>query len=1156
MSEAYNIAAQEAEKAEDTRPLDPNVLQRRASNPESCVWVNASAGTGKTKVLTDRVLRLLLPRDSGAPGTQAHKILCLTFTKAGAAEMALRISKTLSNWAVFEETKLHEDLKNLYGRPAKSHEIEAARKLFAQVVDVPGGLKIMTIHAFCQSVLGRFPLEAGINPNFKPLQEQGAAQLLTRAAQTIFERASSRDPQDTLTAAIQKIGTAITEDQFQSLLQNITSERRQFKEIQAIHNKDKNLHAALCDMLEIHPEDTRQKTLFDSLNNAALDHAALKNAAQTMLDIGNKTNQGAGEKILHLLSLTAEARPTYFGEYKSAFLTTKDERLAKLAGKDVIINNPEALEVLTEEAERILKILDHLKRIESARLTADLLNICETILNQYDALKSQQGALDFDDLILKTLDLLNGRSAWVQYKLDQGLDHILIDEAQDTNPEQWQIIKALCDDFFDGENAHETARTTFVVGDEKQSIYSFQRASPEEFAAMREYFAHKVVQSGKAWDEVNLNISFRSTQAVLDTVDSTFAPGYIRQGVSAAAIKHDSYRIGQSGQIELWPLTEAEDPPSQSLWEPPITVYTQENAAQKLSLQIAQTIKHWIDSGEILPSRKRAIRPDDIMILVRTRGALVERISRALKTLGVPVNGADRMILGNQIAVLDLLAAAKFALCPHDDLTLACLLKSPLIGMDEDTLFTLSHNREASLYESCLQSADKKTKTYLRNLISAARSKSPYAFFCGLLQNPCPANDASGRRAFSARLGADAMDPLEEWLRLAIEFEKEESQSLQHFIAAHDPESGKDTTEIKREGEDAGGAIRIMTIHGSKGLQAPIVILPDTISTPKSAPTKADKRLLWPKQTNLPLPLWSPRKNMDPEIFQTALQKLEIRSLEEYRRLLYVAMTRAEDRLIICGAKGKRDPAEDCWYTLMRAGFKTLSPLSESENGNTIYLTQQTREADRIKPDSPQQNLDIHDLPDWIYTPADKEDDSSAILRPSHIDDTAASPLSGLAANRFLRGNLTHKLLQLLPDLPQEIWAEKAASYLAHYGRELPETIRENIAAETLAILKNPQFTKIFGEGSMAEVPITGYHKPTNQPVSGQIDRLLITQDEILIIDFKTNRPPPKTPAQIPQIYRDQLGLYAEILKDIYPGRAIKCALLWTDGAILMPLEL
>ncbi|MEM7650715.1 MAG: double-strand break repair helicase AddA [Pseudomonadota bacterium] len=1143
------------------RPLDPNVLQRRASSPESSVWVSASAGTGKTKVLTDRVLRLLLPRESSAPGTKAQHILCLTFTKAAASEMALRISETLRRWAVMEESELEEALKKLLGRSPTKLETLTARRLFADVVDVPGGLKIMTIHAFCQSILGRFPLEAGISPQFSVL-EDAQSQALMREAQSLTLSSAQKEQSSTRAEALSNIAATINEEQFLGLLGNMARERHQLEKLVGQNFDPEGLYIRTCEILNAPAAKSKQEILREATMDKAFDVESLKKAQQILSASGKKTDVSAADKMAPFLNAAENERTPLWNIYKGAFITLKNEPRAKLATQDSTKRMDNILDVMSTEAQRIIEIEDTLKAAECAQLTRDLIILGYDILQQYEGLKAQQSALDFDDLILQTLSLLSrpDMGSWVHYKLDQGLNHILIDEAQDTNPEQWQIIEGLCEEFFNTQPDDQETRTVFTVGDEKQSIYSFQRASPEEFARMKNDFRAKIQRARQSWDEVPMNISFRSTQSVLKAVDAVFASEAALKGLGQLPVEHSSFRRGQAGLVELWPVFENDPPEEFDLWTPLRESQETQSAHKKLSLHIAQTVKDWIANKESLESQDRPVRAGDIMILVRTRSALVNQIARELKNLNIPVSGLDRMFLNDELAVQDLLAAAEFTLQPLDDLNLACLLKSPLVGLDEDTLFQLCVERGNESLWSRIQSSDHQSlKDYLTALLQKARSLSPFAFFAHILQSPCPGDDISARRAIMGRLGADAMDPLDELLNLAREFENNHPASLQSFIQHQRMQD----TEIKREQSATADEVRIMTIHGAKGLQAPIVILPDTLSSAAGSPGKSENRLIWPKQTGRDAPLWSPRKDMDCRAYQDAMEIVNARTEEEYRRLLYVAMTRAEDRLYVCGALNRKQKAdklpEGCWYQLIQSGLDSLEETqsleTQSLEGDILRLSNpQTKDADK-KPSADKDDKKQIDAPDWLRIPAPQESQESKIFRPSQIADSHLSPLKSANNKRFLRGNLTHKLLQLLPDIPQDRREHTALSYLKRYAKDLSDDIIKDISQETLNVLNMPEFEPLFAQGSSAEVPISGFVEGKGL-VSGQIDRLRVTEGNIWIIDYKTNRPPPTDANAIPEIYKTQMRTYAQVLGQIYPGRTIHAALLWTDGPLLMPLDL
>ncbi len=1143
---------------DSVRPIDPNVLQRKASDPGASVWVSASAGTGKTKVLTDRVLRLLLPRADGTPGTPPHKILCLTFTKAAASEMALRLSRKLSEWAVAPEADLQKELsEKILGRAATPEECAAARQLFAGVLDVPGGLKIMTIHAFCQSILGRFPLEAGVSPHFEALEESESRQLLDTALLKVMRRAEE-SPGSPLSLAAQELLVEQNEEQLRKLLLGITSERGQLETLMTRFWNADGLRAALFNHFGLSPNETEEQALEDVCDLKPHREAALRHACAVLSGSKGKTDIATADH-LHLWLNTERRRSDLIEAHMRVFLKSDGEiRETHFPTKRIVQNNPEVVDFLRAESRRLYNYREKVKALRCINLTCGLFLLGHEITQAYQEQKTRLARLDYDDMILKTLALLESETmpSWVLYKLDQGVDHILVDEAQDTNPEQWRIIEALCSEFFSGAGAREADRSLFVVGDAKQSIYSFQRAAPQEFARMRRDLEQKARGCGKLWDNVPLNISFRTTAPVLELVDAVFRGEAARRGFDEDS-PHISYRLGQAGHAELWPLFVNEKPEERDPWRPPTEVREHQSGRSKLARYIAEEIRGWLDCGERLESRDRPVRAGDIMILVRSRNALVSELMLALKNMNIPVSGADRMRLADQIAVEDLLALAKFALLPEDDLTLACALKSPLAGFSEDALFDIACNRKGSLWHALRQSgAHQETVRWLENVIAQGRRHAPFAFFAEILQRPCPADrDGTALRALKRRLGNDCADPVEELLNAALQHEKSQPPALQQFV--RDIESSDQ--EIKREMEEGDGQVRIMTVHGSKGLQAPIVILPDTVKSGSSAKLP---RILWPDKTGLELPLWCARKEDEPETYRQAKETLAGKADDEYRRLLYVAMTRAEDRLYVSGCAQSENIDEASWYALVRQGFsncaesRNYSPPETGDDGSPARLRKisslQTREADRADKSATDKTEDV-DLPGWIHKAAPEEPDPPRPLTPSRpsAPDPVSSPLDEEGQFRFLRGNVTHSLLQFLPDLPQEAREDAARLYVEKSGAGLPERIQANIVTETLSILDDPRFSDLFGPGSRAEVPVTGLLSG-NKIVSGQIDRLVVREDEVLIVDYKTNRPAPMEANAIPEMYMDQMRSYRDILLQVYPRKNVRCFLLWTESALMM----
>ncbi|MBT5050687.1 MAG: double-strand break repair helicase AddA, partial [Rhodospirillaceae bacterium] len=853
-----------------TRP-DPATAQRRAADPTRSVWVSASAGTGKTKVLTDRVLSLLLT------GTPPHKILCLTFTRAAAAEMANRINASLAGWAVADNDELTKQITDLTGAPPEPDMLRRARPLFARVLDVPGGMKIQTLHGFCESLLGRFPLEAGLAPHFEVMDERDATEGLAEAQVRVLGRARSAG-QDTLATALAGVTGHINEMEFADLLADLSSERGRLRRLFDTHGGTDQLTQAVFSRLDVPADATVEDTRRTACADDAFPADDLRRAAAAMLQ-GSKTDQKHGEILATWLAAEAPNRTTQFERYITAFFTTTGTIRKTLIYKEAAALEADAPDIMADEARRLETIQARIRAIVTARATSSLLTLAEALLDAYESFKRDRGRLDYDDLILRARRLLeqDGGASWVLFKLDGGIDHILIDEAQDTNPDQWAVVRALAEEFFSGLGAREKDRTVFAVGDPKQSIYSFQRAAPEEFETMRAHFQARVAAAEKIWDDVDLDISFRSTASVLRSVDTVFATDEARDGVAEPdhPIHHEPFRQGQAGLLEIWPPVSPEERDEPEAWAPPVVARQGDHPATRLAAVIAGRIENWLESGETLPSRGRPIHPGDIMVLVRRRGRFVEELVRALKQKSIPVAGIDRMVLGEQLAVRDLLALGNFLLLPEDDLTLATVLKGPLFGLGEEDLFDLAHGRGDSTLWQRLRSRSRERPLYkaaaseLESLLARVDYVPPFELFADILGR------RRGRQSITGRLGRDANDPLDEFLARAFTFERTHPPSLQAFLYSLD----SDHLAVKRDLEQAmRDEVRVMTIHGSKGLQAPIVFLPDTLQVPVQRPT-----LLW---TDDDLLLWPPRRRFADPVCEAAMEQAVHRRDQEYRRLL------------------------------------------------------------------------------------------------------------------------------------------------------------------------------------------------------------------------------------------------------------------------------
>lgn len=1134
--------------------IDPNLAQRTAAAPDRSVWVTASAGSGKTKVLTDRVLRLLLQ------GTAPERILCLTFTKAAAAEMDVRLRRRLGEWATASEPALSAALADLLGAPPDEAVTTRARRLFAAVLDARGGPTIETVHAFCQSMLRRFPIEAGVAPHFDVSDDRTAQDELRAARDTVLRRAGA-EPEGALADLLQRVTGRVGELAFDDLMRALIAERGRLLRLAETAGGVEGMAAEIRAALGLPRDATLAEMMAEGCSDDALDGEGLRSVCAA-LERGGEADAKRAEALRAWLA-APDGRVAGFDAYRSIFFTGTGDIRKTLATKPVLKHFPDADAILRAEAERLQALCGMCNAAAVADATVALATLAMAQLDVYDERKRRRGILDFDDLVLRSRHLLeSGAAGWVQYKLDGGVDHVLIDEGQDTNPDQWAVVEALAGEFFAGAGAREGERTIFAVGDPKQSIFSFQRADPARFAAMQAMFRDRSRGAEKIWEDVGLDVSFRSVPAVLQAVDAVFADETVAAGVvpPGAPLRHHPHRAGQAGLVEVWPLVGDLPGEPASPWEAPTRYVSSPAPESRLAELIAATIAGWIARGETLEARGRPIRAGDVMVLVRRRTGFIDALVRELKRRDVPVAGVDRMRLAEQLAVADLMALARFLLMPEDDLTLAVVLKSPLGGLDEDQLFALAAERQGTLWRRLGEvaaaspgSAYEAAHAVLAAMLAQADVLRPYELFADLL------GPRRGRERLLARLGAEANDPIDVFLAQALAYERLHPPSLQGFVQWM--EVGQD--EVKRDMEQGErDQVRIITVHGAKGLQAPIVIMPDTARLPV-----ARKPPFWvAREDGEDIVLWPPRKDMDDPVSRAVREAAAIRDREEYRRLLYVALTRAEDRLYVCGWCPDPDKvAADSWYGLVAAGLSGIAEAVDFDFSETIEggwsgrglrlrglqeAPPPTAAAVRATPAAEEP------LPAWASAAAIVEP-SARPLAPSYGEDEesgppAQSPLGTDDGMRFRRGLLIHRLLQTLPDLEPAARPAAAARYLARAGREVSDDGRAEIVAEALAVLDHPDFAPVFAPGSRAEVAVAG--TVGTVAFSGQIDRLAVDAGNVLIVDYKSNRPPPATAERVSPVYLRQMAAYRALLRSIYPGMPVRCALLWTETPRLMPL--
>uniref|UniRef100_UPI002FC94299 double-strand break repair helicase AddA n=1 Tax=Brevundimonas sp. TaxID=1871086 RepID=UPI002FC94299 len=1104
------------------------------------------------------------------------EILCVTYTKAAAAEMQARLFDKLGRWAVMDDAELSRDLARLDGRDPASldhADLREARRLFARALETPGGLKIQTIHAFCEKLLRRFPIEAGVSPAFKVLENE-AAVALSHAAREDLARAALADPDGRLGAAYAHFAVELDWKSFHALLAMIEAERG--KLVAYVERWTSGAAPGPHILAGVSEEDTPAAIESGFLN--WLNPADWRAAAD-----GFAAGSANDQKIAHQMR---EAVPPHssLAAMKALFIDSKGEARTKFGTKSA---PPAAAAYLDSVSLKYCAVLDRMRAARVADDTVKALTLAHAHAAFYETAKARQGALDFSDLVVRTVELLTQRAtaAWVLFKLDGGIEHVLVDEAQDTAPDQWAIFKALTEEFFSGEGAARRGevpripRTVFAVGDEKQSIYSFQGARPERLRQEAQAYEALARGAGRPFEEVPLDTSFRSTEEVLAFVDAAFeGPERTRAlvGVSGDIPTHQPARVGQHGAVDLWPLFHDPVTPDREAWNAPVDKEDARSGRKQLAQALARDIRKQVMAGTAVHDRDadgglRPARWGDFLVLVRRRDALFEEIIRALKAEAVPVAGADRLKLKEHIVFDDLIAVARFALYPDDDLSLAEVLRSPFCDVtdfgDPHSLYPLAdkEGREGrSLWRELQRRADEQPQWLrARDFVQAAldaRDRDPFAFFSSLL-NRIDETGVSGRARILARLGREAEEAIDETLAQVLAAEDRGGVDLETCVARLEAAD----VEVKREMEGARNEVRVMTVHGAKGLEAPVVILPDTTSRAKpQGPTlmptanedggEGEGWLMCPGSAKDDCPA-----------SKAAREARVARTDAETLRLLYVALTRARDRLVVMG-RATRRPEEGfeagSWWSVIAGTFQRLGddePLNVRDIGDGVLRFGVDPERLAAAPSTRRESTDI---PPWARRPP-APDKAARFASPSKMEETARipapSPLAaagpGASLGRFRRGDLIHRLLERLPDIAPSERADAARRILSR-ERDLDEAARAEMIGAAFRVLDDARFAPVFGPGSRPEVALTG--SVGDVPISGRMDRLVVTPDRVLVVDYKTNRPAPDRIEDADPAYVLQMAVYASVLARLYPGRTVEAALVWTDGPRLMavPAEL
>ncbi len=1099
----------------------PSLKQQEATDILSSVWVDASAGTGKTKVLTDRVLRLLLS------GCAPSRILCLTFTKAAAAEMQNRVKDKLLSWSVYDEVTLKDSLLELLGIRPSAEQINNARLLFFQVLDDPYGLQILTIHGFCQRVLSRFTFEAKVPLNFNLSSDIQQKELFNLAIEKFFIQLSTNEELHSLLLACVSNGY-----QVHSVINNV---KKMVLDPQFKH------FVALCDVSKV---ELHLKTYF-----AIDDHDSADIIVQQYpLDISRMREmcgvlrnesvsaQKLADRMGNIITAVAFDLKQYT-DYYSIFFTADDKPRKKVVASKVMDKYPWLADFIVTEQNKLEVTREKINSLKCLQLSYAFTLLAHHLLQVYTELKHQNSVLDFGDLIDKTKQLFSQQEMeWILFKLDDGVDHILVDESQDTSINQWELILKIVEDFFNGESA-KCGRTLFVVGDRKQSIYSFQGAEPSLFVNLRYFFENKASSVEQKWKNISLDVSFRSSQAVLDLVNVIFADLF-----SNSYRMHKSFQPFNAGKVELWDLSQEK----QATDNKDLKI----SATRVLAERIAKYISGQIRQGMVLKAKGRTVTAQDFMILVQRRSTLMYQIIRALKKYNVPVSGPDRVYLTSHIAIQDLIALVEFLLLPDNDYELCCVLKSPLFNLTDDDLLTLAPRRNDSIFAQLKHSDIPRHREIYQELIAVykfSQSSSVYELFCHIFY--CK----DYRQRIIARMGDDVVDILDEFMNFTFNFNKEDNNNLQEFLIT----LKQSEIEIKRDLFTNGiNAVKIMTVHGAKGLQSPIVILPDTTYIPKNS-----QLLMWveDKEKNN-LPIYNVNDKLAIPKVMNVQQEAYQAQLLEYYRLLYVALTRAEDHLIICGVEKNNYSDQGSWYQKCLVGISNIKE-SVADNDITCYETEQLQSVAPTLVAKKEQMASTADS-NFIFTKMPAEPGEADPSSPSTIggdiqekDSTIGNfTIENMAAYnlQYEQGEYMHELLENLPKYPVQDWQRLIKSIANKYKHISHHDLAE-CNTQVVNLIQDKLYADIWGKCSSAEVPITG--EVDRQKFNAIIDRLIVKESEVIIIDFKTNRTVPKLD-NVPLQYLVQMKIYQQLVQQSFPTHNIITQIIWVRERIRMIIPL
>ncbi len=1091
--------------------------QSQAASPNNSVWVAAHAGSGKTHVLVDRVIRLMLA------GAEPETILCLTFTRAAAAEMQRRLFDKLSQWTLMDDTSLQAAMSAIAITDLSPGALNAARKLFTRALETPGGLRIQTIHAFAEKLLRLFPVEAGIAPGFKLLEEHQRRILLDEARFHVMHQAEQDEAHD-LNEAFQSVSARANAEQFDAMVHKLLY---QTELVDAAVKLDLN---ELKILLKVNAELDPHLTVDDvETNTVAMPREDYDHWARVFDSTPTHGKLNLSDAITELLSFKDKQQvfqalqDFYFTKGLTPYAAS---RFMNTANQELY---PEAQAFFMREQARVATLAERHALIHRTEASASLLYLTSRVHLRFELQKQARGAVDFDDIIALASKLVDKRPSaqWVLYKLDRGLRHLLVDEAQDTNPAQWRIILALAEEFFAGKGSVEEKRTVFVVGDRKQSIYSFQGADAREFERVRAVISDKAQSDDHQLTPVALRTSYRSVPEVLNFVDHIFPADSFKhmgfQHEEEDARGHTSHRPKETGIVEVWPTVFTVRADEELAWDLPIDLKPSTQHQKRLARKIAQVIESWIGTRRF--GNGDVVKPGDILVLFRRRKVPFTELIAELRKLKVPVTGADRLVLGASLAVQDLICLGQALLLPDDDLSLATVLKSWCVPepITEDELIALAGNRRGTLWQE-LRVLDNRNFQFLLSMRNSI-NVGPYVFFANVMQR--------FRHNMLERLGPEAGDATDVFLEFCLEYEQTQGTSIAGFLAWLQSSE----IEFRREMSEVTDQVRLMTVHGAKGLEARIVILAETVWTKEGGDhTIAFK----PSHGDVPaLPYWDFGGFVENSIIESWKDDAKQRDQEETMRLLYVAMTRARDELYIAGSINNGKPAAECWKSYVEARVTSKPALNMREAHSEFFdepVLRYGRDPDFVEHRQTKSAEESNHIPDWALQLV-KPERGQKLQSVTGLVSVKAEHFDRERLLSMKRGQNSHLLLHELARLNPAEWQSYATRRAAKLGLSPDDAIR------LLQVLKSEAMQPFLSEGSRGEVEAMLILD--DQQILGRVDRLAVTTTEVLLLDYKTGSLSAHLNDQDRNV--QQLGLYAAGLKDIYPNHHIRACLLWTD---------